>query len=69
MPLRTFLTALAPVAARHPAVFVEACRATIEIQSAPCLHPPSARACQPSRPATRCAALAVSLALPVDYKR
>lgn len=32
MQLRAFLAALAPVAARQPKVFVEACRATVEIQ-------------------------------------
>lgn len=32
MQLRAFLAALAPVAARQPQVFVEACRATVEIR-------------------------------------
>ncbi|KAI3425184.1 hypothetical protein D9Q98_008953 [Chlorella vulgaris] len=32
LPMRTFLTALAPVAARQPCVFVAACRATVEIK-------------------------------------
>ncbi|KAL4856977.1 E3 ubiquitin-protein ligase UPL1 [Chlorella vulgaris] len=32
LPMRTFLTALAPVAARQPRVFVAACRATVEIK-------------------------------------
>ena len=37
MQLRAFLTALAPVAARQPQVFVEACRATVDLQGAHCL--------------------------------
>ena len=32
MQLRAFLAALAPVAARQPQVFVEACRAAVDIQ-------------------------------------
>lgn len=32
MQLRAFLAALAPVAARQPKVFVEACRATVDIK-------------------------------------
>ena len=35
MQLRSFLAALAPVAARQPAVFVEACKAVVDINSAP----------------------------------
>lgn len=44
MALRAFLAALAPVAARQPQVFVEACRATVEIKGGwpgcmpACLH-------------------------------
>lgn len=32
MQLRAFLAALAPVAARQPQVFVDACRAALDIQ-------------------------------------